>query len=159
MSVDVQRIQDLTQWGQIIWSGPFQLILCLVSLYKLLGNSMWIGVIIMVITIPANSLIMRYQKKLQKVQMKYKDGRTRLISEILNNIKSLKLYAWEEPYRKKLDYVRNEKELKNLRRMGITNACASFQFNVIPFLVSCSTFGVFIWTQDAPLTTDLVFQH
>ncbi|CAR25148.1 ATP-binding cassette glutathione S-conjugate transporter YCF1 [Lachancea thermotolerans CBS 6340] len=157
MSVDVQRIQDLTQWGQIIWSGPFQLILCLVSLYKLLGNSMWIGVIIMVITIPANSLIMRYQKKLQKVQMKYKDGRTRLISEILNNIKSLKLYAWEEPYRKKLDYVRNEKELKNLRRMGITNACASFQFNVIPFLVSCSTFGVFIWTQDAPLTTDLVF--
>lgn len=157
MSVDVQRLQDLTQWGQIIWSGPFQIILCLVSLYKLLGPCMWVGVIIMIIMIPINSVIVRIQKKLQKIQMKNKDERTRVTSEILNNIKSLKVYGWEIPYKAKLDHVRNDKELKNLKKMGCTLALASFQFNIVPFLVSCSTFAVFVFTEDRPLSTDLVF--
>lgn len=157
MSVDVQRLQDLTQWCNIIWSGPFQIVICLASLYNLLGRSMWVGVIILMVMIPVNSYLMRIQKKLQKVQMKNKDERTRVISEILNNIKSLKLYAWEQPYKKKLEYVRNEKELKNLTRIGCFNALTNFQFNAVPFLVSCSTFAAFVYTEDRPLTTDLVF--
>ncbi|EDO17723.1 hypothetical protein Kpol_1033p28 [Vanderwaltozyma polyspora DSM 70294] len=157
MSVDVQRLQDLTQWCNIIWSGPFQIILCLFSLYKLLGHSMWVGVIVLIVMIPLNSYLMRIQKQLQKVQMKYKDERTRVINEILNNIKSLKLYAWEQPYKEKLEHVRNEKELKNLTRIGVFNAMTNFQFNLVPFLVSCSTFAVFVYIEDKPLTTDLVF--
>ncbi|KAH3663902.1 hypothetical protein WICMUC_005892 [Wickerhamomyces mucosus] len=157
MSVDTQRLQDLTSWGTIIYSGPFQLIICLYSLYDLLGNSMWVGIILMIILIPINSLIMATMKSLQKIQMKNKDERTRVISEILNNIKSLKLYGWETPYKEKLNYVRNEKELKNLRKMNLVQAIASFQFNVAPFLVSCSTFATFVYTQDRPLSSDLVF--
>ncbi|QLQ82390.1 hypothetical protein HG537_0H01520 [Torulaspora globosa] len=157
MSVDVQRLQDLTQWCHLIWSGPFQILLCLTSLYKLLGRSMWVGVIILLIMMPLNSLLMRIQKKLQKIQMKNKDERSRLVSEILNNIKSLKLYSWEAPYKKKLEHVRNDKELKNLTKMGVYMAMTSFQFNIVPFLVSCSTFAVFVFTEKRPLTTDLVF--
>lgn len=157
MSVDVQRLQDLTQWCHMIWSGPFQILLCLTSLYKLLGKSMWVGVVILVIMMPINSLLMRIQKKLQKMQMKNKDERSRLVSEILNNIKSLKLYSWEAPYKKKLEHVRNDKELKNLTKMGVYMAMTSFQFNIVPFLVSCSTFAVFVYTEKKPLTTDLVF--
>ncbi|CAI1826365.1 hypothetical protein SEUBUCD650_0B02620 [Saccharomyces eubayanus] len=157
MSVDVQKLQDLTQWLNLIWSGPFQIIICLYSLYKLLGNSMWVGVIILVIMMPLNSFLMRIQKKLQKSQMKYKDERTRVISEILNNIKSLKLYAWEKPYREKLEDVRNNKELNNLTKLGCYMAVTSFQFNIVPFLVSCCTFAVFVYTEDRALTTDLVF--
>ena len=115
MSVDVQRLQDLVQNLQIIWSGPFQILLCLYSLHELIGNAMWAGVAIMIIMIPLNAVIARTQKRLQKTQMKYKDERSRLINEILNNIKSLKLYGWEQPYLKQLNYVRNEKELKNLK--------------------------------------------
>lgn len=157
MSVDVQKLQDLTQWCHLIWSGPLQIIFCLASLYNLLGHSMWVGVIILVVMMPANSYIMKYQKKLQKSQMKFKDERTRVISEILNNIKSLKLYAWEGPYKKKLEHVRNDKELKNLTKLGCFMALSSFQFNVVPFLVSCCTFAVFVYTEKRPLTTDLVF--
>jgi ABC-type multidrug transport system fused ATPase/permease subunit len=157
MSVDVQRLQDLVQNLQIIWSGPFQIILCLYSLHGLLGNSMWAGVIIMIIMIPLNAMIAKYQKKLQKTQMKNKDERSRLISEILNNIKSLKLYGWENPYLDKLNYVRNEKELKNLRKMGVFSAFSNFTWGLAPFLVSCCTFALFVFTQDRGLTTDLVF--
>jgi ATP-binding cassette subfamily C (CFTR/MRP) protein 1 len=157
MSVDVQRLQDLVQNLQIIWSGPFQIVLCLYSLHGLLGNSMWAGVVIMVIMIPLNAAIARYQKKLQKIQMKNKDERSSLISEILNNIKSLKLYGWENPYLHKLNYVRNEKELSNLKRIGVFSAFSNFTWGLAPFLVSCSTFAVFVYTEKKGLTTDLVF--
>ncbi|KAI5956694.1 YCF1 [Candida theae] len=157
MSVDVQRLQDLSQNLQIVWSGPFQIIICLYSLHGLIGNSMWAGVAIMVIMIPLNAAIARKQKQLQKTQMKYKDKRSRLINEILNNIKSLKLYGWEVPYLDRLNFVRNDLELKNLKKMGIFMATANFTWNLAPFLVSCSTFGVFVLTQKKSLSTDLVF--
>lgn len=158
MSVDVQRLQDLVQNLQIIWSGPFQIVLCLYSLHGLLGNSMWAGVFIMVVMIPLNAVIARYQKKLQKTQMKHKDERSRLISEILNNIKSLKLYGWERPYLEKLNHVRNDKELANLKRMGIFSSVSNFTWTLAPFLVSCSTFAVFVLTnKNVSLLTDIVF--
>ncbi|ANB15991.1 ATP-binding cassette glutathione S-conjugate transporter YCF1 [Sugiyamaella lignohabitans] len=157
MSVDTQRLQDLCQYGQTIWSGPFQIILCLVSLYNILGNSMWAGVAVMVIMIPINSYLANIQKELQKRQMKNKDQRTRLTSEILTNVKSLKLYGWELPFISKLNHVRNDLELVTLKEIGLFSAATSFLWNCAPFFVSCSTFALFVFTQDRPLTTDIVF--
>lgn len=158
MSVDTQRLQDLVQNLQIIWSGPFQIFLCLYSLHGLLGNSMWAGVAIMIIMVPLNALIAKTMKSLQKTQMKYKDARSRLISEILNNIKSLKLYGWEIPYMEKLKHVRNEQELRNLRKMGMFGALSQSSWTLTPILVSCSTFALFVINnKDKTLSTDIVF--
>ncbi|CDK29967.1 unnamed protein product [Kuraishia capsulata CBS 1993] len=158
MSVDTQRLQDLSENLQMLWYGPYQITLCLLSLYNLMGSSMWIGVVIMVIMIPVNSFLFKLQKTQQRIQMKNKDERTRITSEILNNIKSLKLYGWEEPYKEKLEYVRNEKELKTLKKIGLLRGFSQFIFNTAPNLVSCSTFLVFILlNKDVPLSTDIVF--
>jgi len=157
MSVDAQRLQDLTQFGQQLWSAPFQIIICMVSLYQLVGWSMLAGVGVMVVMIPLNGWISRVMRSLQKKQMKNKDARSRLINEIIQNMKSIKLYAWGSAFMNKLNYVRNEQELKNLRKIGATQAFANFAWNSAPFFVSCSTFSVFVLTQDAPLSTEIVF--
>ena len=70
MSVDTQRLQDVAQYGQIIWSAPFQIIICLASLYNLVGMSMLAGIGIMIIMIPVNGLISRVMKNYQRQQMK-----------------------------------------------------------------------------------------
>lgn len=98
MAVDTMRLQDLTQYGQQLWSAPFQIVLCMVSLYNLVGLSMFAGVGMMVIMVPINGLIAKIMKTLQKKQMKTKDSRTRLMTEILNNMKSIKLYAWTQAF-------------------------------------------------------------
>lgn len=157
MSVDTQRLQDLCQYGQTLWSGPFQIILCLVSLHNLLGNSMWGGVAIMLIMLPINSVASKYQRQLQTQQMKSKDMRTRLTNELLTNIKSLKLYGWEVPFTERLTKVRNDVELRNLRSIGLYMSLLSFLWNITPYLVSCSTFTIYVLTSDKPLTTDMVF--
>ena len=157
MAVDTQRLQDLTQYGQMLWSAPFQIILCMASLYQLVGISMLAGVGAMVLMVPINGLIARIMKNLQKKQMKNKDARTRLVTEILNNMKSIKLFAWSTAFMNKLTFVRNEQELKTLRKIGASQAFANFTWSTTPFLVSCSTFTVFVLTRDEPLTTEIVF--
>lgn len=54
---------------------------------------MLVGVGVMILSFPINAGIARLQTRLQKRQMKNKDSRTRLMNEILNNIKSIKLYS------------------------------------------------------------------
>ena len=157
MAVDTQRMQDLTQYGQMLWSAPFQIVLCMTSLYQLVGLSMLAGVGVMVLMIPVNGIIAKVMKTLQKKQMKNKDSRTRLMTEILNNIKSIKLFAWGRAFMKKLNYIRNDQELRTLRKIGAAQALANFSWSITPFLVSCSTFAVFVLTSDKPLTTEIVF--
>ena len=157
MAVDTQRLQDLTQYGQMLWSAPFQIALCLISLYELVGIAMLAGVGVMILSIPLNGVLARYMKKLQKVQMKNKDSRTRLMTEILNNMKSIKLYAWGQAFMKKLAYIRNDQELHTLRKIGAMSAVQTFTWSGTPIAVSTSTFAVFVLTQDRPLSTEIVF--
>lgn len=157
MGVDSQRLQELTNFGQHLWSAPLQIFLCMASLYQLLGYSMFAGVTVMTVMIPINGLITRMLKTLQKRQMKNKDARTRLIAEIINNMKSIKLFAWGSAFMNKLNHIRNDLELVTLRKIGATQAFSSFMWSVTPFFVSCSTFAVFVMTQGEPLTTEIVF--
>lgn len=157
MSVDQQRLSDLCQWGQQVWSAPFQIVLCMLSLYNLVGVSCFAGVAAMLIMIPINGFIARFMKRLQLTQMKYKDSRAKLMTEILNNMKSIKLYAWGSAFMDKLSHVRNDQELNNLRKIGAAQSFATFTWSSTPFFVSCSTFAVYVLINDTPLTTDLVF--
>lgn len=157
MAVDQQRLSDLTQFGMQLWSAPFQITLCMLSLYQLVGVSMFAGVGVMILMIPLNGSIARMMKKLQIVQMHNKDSRTRLMTEILNNIKSIKLYAWNNAFMNKLSHIRNDLELNTLRKIGATQSVANFSWQSTPFLVSCSTFTVFVLTDSRALTTGVVF--
>ena len=157
MAVDTQRLQDLTQFGMQLWSAPFQITLCMLSLYQMVGISMLAGVGAMVAMIPINGFIARISKSLQKKQMKNKDARTRLMTEILNNMKSIKLYAWGQAFMNKLNVIRNDQELHTLRKIGAVTAIANFTWSTTPFFVSCSTFAVYVLTSDKPLTTEIVF--
>ncbi|EPS42616.1 hypothetical protein H072_3436 [Dactylellina haptotyla CBS 200.50] len=156
MAVDTARLEFLAQYGQNLWSSPFQIIICMISLYDLIGYSMFAGIAVMIIMVPVNWLIARLMKKFQVAQMKNKDSRTRLVAEIINNMKSIKLYAWGAAFMGRLSDIRNL-ELKTLRKMGVTQAFANFTWSTSPFLVSCVTFATFALTSDRPLTTEIVF--
>ena len=157
MSVDATRLQDLCTYGHIAWSAVFQMVLAFVSLYNLLGWPSFVGVAIMVVSIPINTALARYMRSLAEQTMKVKDKRTRLMNEILTNIKSIKLFAWEEAFTAKLFQVRNNEELKLLKKSGVVNAFFNFFWTAIPFFVSLSTFIIYSATTDKPLTADIIF--
>ena len=54
-------------------------------------------------------------KALQEENMKYKDLRIKLMNEILNGMKVLKLYAWESSFLEKVEEIRRT-EVRILRK-------------------------------------------
>ncbi|TFY68212.1 hypothetical protein EVJ58_g1149 [Rhodofomes roseus] len=157
MSVDATRLQDLCTYGLISISGPFQIALAFISLYNILGWAGFVGVAIMVVSVPLNTLIARLLKKLQEQQMKNRDKRTRLMSELLANIRSIKLYAWENAFIRWIMQVRNEQELRMLRKIGVVTSLNTSLWGGIPLLVAFSSFAVASATSDTPLTSDRIF--
>ncbi|KAG8218181.1 multidrug resistance-associated protein 1 [Butyriboletus roseoflavus] len=157
MSVDATRIQDFCAIGLMAISGPYQLILAFVSLYSLLGWSAFVGVVIMFFSIPLNTLIARTLKDMHSQQMKHRDKRTRLMSELLANIKSIKLYAWEYAFIRRVLRVRNDLELKMLRKIGIVSAVNTTLWGGIPLIVAFSSFATASVFSDRPLTVDVIF--
>jgi ATP-binding cassette, subfamily C (CFTR/MRP), member 1 len=156
MVVDTQRISELSRQGFQLWSAPFQITLCLISLNQLLGWTGFAGLGVMCVMIPVNMLIARLTKALQKRQMKNKDRRTRVTTEILMNIKSIKLYSWTSAFVQRLSEVRS-RELKTLRKLGGVQAMSRFCWNSTPFFVSCATFTLYVLVSSKPLSVDLVF--
>ncbi|KAJ7623378.1 P-loop containing nucleoside triphosphate hydrolase protein [Roridomyces roridus] len=157
MSVDAVRMQDLCTFGIIAFSGPLQICLAFISLYNLLGWASFVGVGIMVLSIPLTTFIARIQKRMQEEQMKNRDERTRLMSELLSNIKSIKLYAWESAFIRKISAVRNDKELRMLRKLGLLNSFNMTLWTGIPLLVAFASFATASVTSDRPLTADVLF--
>ncbi|XP_051530365.1 ATP-binding cassette sub-family C member 3-like isoform X4 [Myxocyprinus asiaticus] len=143
MSVDAQRFMDLTTFLNMLWSAPLQIILALFFLWKNLGPSVLAGVAVMVLLIPFNAFIAMKTRTYQVEQMKHKDDRIKLMNEILNGIKVLKLYAWEISFKEKVLQIR-QKELNVLRKTAYLSALSTMAWTSAPFLVALTTFAVYV---------------
>ncbi|XP_029933187.1 canalicular multispecific organic anion transporter 2 isoform X3 [Myripristis murdjan] len=143
MSVDAQRFMDLTTFLNMLWSAPLQIILALYFLWQNLGPSVLAGVAVMILLIPFNAVIAMKTRAYQVEQMQYKDSRIKLMNEILNGIKVLKLYAWENSFKDKVLAIR-QKELNVLRKTAYLGALSTMAWTSAPFLVALTTFAVYV---------------
>jgi ATP-binding cassette subfamily C (CFTR/MRP) protein 1 len=72
----------------------------------------------------------------------------------------IKLYAWERPFLRKIFNVRNDQELKTLKKYGVGSAMLNFVINLGPVLVMLSTFSIYALFDSqshGPLTAQLIF--
>ncbi|XP_036923546.1 multidrug resistance-associated protein 1 [Sturnira hondurensis] len=143
MSVDAQRFMDLTTYINMIWSAPLQVILALYLLWLNLGPAILAGVAVMIFMVPLNAVMAMKTKTYQVAHMKSKDNRIKLMNEILNGIKVLKLYAWELAFKDKVSAIRQE-ELKVLKKSAYLAAIGTFTWVSTPFLVALCTFAVYV---------------
>lgn len=142
MSIDAQRFQDLTTYLHMLWSAPYQIALSLYFLYNTMGISTVAGVGMMILMIPLNGVVASRTRKLQVEQMRNKDKRIKLMNEVLNGVKVIKLYAWEKPFLALLHAVRGL-ELNVLKRAAYLNSVATFLWASAPFLVALATFALY----------------
>ncbi|XP_071797862.1 multidrug resistance-associated protein 1-like [Asterias amurensis] len=143
MSVDAQRLMDLCTFVNTLWSSPFQILVALFFLWRLLGPAVLAGYGAMALMIPLNMYIAIKIRSLQAQQMKAKDARLKLMNEVLNGIKVLKLYAWETAFQQKVMDIRN-REVKILRTSSYLQAVMTFIWTSAPFVVSLISFTVYV---------------
>ncbi|EPB66685.1 ABC transporter transmembrane region, partial [Ancylostoma ceylanicum] len=157
MAIDVDRFQRITAQIQQFWSCPFQILMGLTYLFITLGYSAAPGVVIMIVFLPTNILGSISVKKWQVGQMKLKDERIKMIHEILNGIKVVKLYAWEIPMEQLIDRIR-QKQLALLKKSFLVkNLIASFN-GASPFLVALFSFATYVLSSPShQLTPQIAF--
>ncbi|XP_010618468.1 canalicular multispecific organic anion transporter 2 isoform X1 [Fukomys damarensis] len=143
MSVDAQRFMDVFPFLFLLWSAPLQIFLAIYFLWQILGPSVLAGVALMVLLIPINSALAMKMRTYQVQQMKFKDSRIKLMSEILAGIKVLKLYAWEPSFLEQVEGIR-ERELRVLRKNTYLQAISTFIWMCTPFLVTLTTLGMYV---------------
>ena len=66
--------------------------------------------------------------------MVLKDQRIKVMNEVLNGIKVLKLYAWEIAFMRRIDEIR-QKELKCIRKKAVISALSTATWSFAPIIV------------------------
>nr|GMC75534.1 ABC transporter C family member 3 [Ipomoea batatas] len=140
MTVDAERIADFVWYIHDPWIILVQIGLALVILYKNLGGASIVALLSTVIVMLANFPLAKLQERYQEKLMKSKDSRMKATSEVLRNMRILKLQAWEMKFLSKILGIRNT-EVGWLRKFGYISALTTFVNWVAPSFVSVATFG------------------
>jgi ABC-type bacteriocin/lantibiotic exporter with double-glycine peptidase domain len=94
MSVDAERwsevLQFLPMWGSI----PLEICIALWLLYRQLGWSAMAGLGTILVVSPFQAWIAAFFEKAKEQKLDAMDNRIRLTSELMSNMKIVKLYGW-----------------------------------------------------------------
>ncbi|CBI39701.3 unnamed protein product, partial [Vitis vinifera] len=140
MSVDAERIGDFSWYMHDPWMVIVQVTLALLILYKNLGLASVAAFFATVIVMLTNVPLGKWQEKFQDKLMESKDKRMKATSEILRNMRILKLQGWEMKFLSKIVDLRKN-ETGWLKKYLYTSAVTTFVFWGAPTFVSVATFG------------------
>ncbi|CAO3644968.1 unnamed protein product [Cunninghamella blakesleeana] len=154
LSVDAQKVGELTAYGFYIYAYPIQIIICIYFLYRLLGNAALWGVLVMIISQPITYKISNKFQNIQDSVMSATDKRLKVTNELLSSIRIIKFFAWENDFRKRMEQAR-EVELGALKdRLYIFMWMISTWF-LIPIAIMVVVF--YVYTLDNALTASTAF--
>ncbi|GBB94776.1 hypothetical protein RclHR1_02410022 [Rhizophagus clarus] len=114
MAVDVTKISEVVAYIFYLYCFPLQIIICIVLLYLLLGFSALVGISTLIVIYPIPALINQRFATIQKSLMAATDKRISAMNELLQAIRIIKFFAWEDQFQKKIIDAR-ENELNEIK--------------------------------------------
>nr|XP_037285358.1 multidrug resistance-associated protein 1-like isoform X2 [Rhipicephalus microplus] len=157
MSVDVEEVSSFLTLSTQVWTVPLRIVLTLVLLWHYLGASCLATLGVMFAAVLATTYVATLCDRYQEKQMALKDKRMRLISEILNGIKVLKLSGWEVPFMERVQQTRLQ-EVSYLRKFSLLDSVFGFLWTCAPYLAALASFATFLAVNPSKqLTPEIAF--
>ncbi|RDA90239.1 hypothetical protein CP533_6863 [Ophiocordyceps camponoti-saundersi (nom. inval.)] len=157
MSVDSFKVSDVTAYLHFLCAAaPTQLVICVVLLWRVMGLSAIPGLIVMALLLPVNYFLARGFNITSKNIMAATDKRINVTNEVLQNIRIIKYFAWEERFGRIIDEKRRA-ELGALRSRFILWAVAVAIWNSVPVLITFFSFLVYTLIERKPLYPSIAF--
>uniref|UniRef100_A0A8C8ZF34 ATP binding cassette subfamily C member 8 n=1 Tax=Prolemur simus TaxID=1328070 RepID=A0A8C8ZF34_PROSS len=114
-----------------LWAMPVQIIVGVILLYYILGVSALIGAAVIILLAPVQYFVATKLSQAQRSTLEYSNERLKQTNEMLRGIKLLKLYAWENIFRTRVEETRR-KEMTSLRAFAIYTSISIFMNTAIP---------------------------
>ncbi|KAK2440991.1 ABC transporter C family member [Trifolium repens] len=140
LTVDAARIGEFCWYMHDPWMAVLQVSLALFILHRSVGVASVAAFAATVVVMLLNHPIASMQEKFQGKLMEFKDKRMKATSEILMNMRILKLQAWEMKFLSKIIRVRKLEEIW-LKKFLVGSAIVRFLFFNAPTFVAVVTFG------------------
>ncbi|XP_043705213.1 ABC transporter C family member 8-like [Telopea speciosissima] len=156
IAVDAYRMGECLWWFHLGWSLAVQLFLGISVLFFTVGVGVLPGLVPLLICSFLNVPLAKFLQNCQSLFMVAQDERLRATSEVLNNIKIIKLQSWEEKFKNLIESFR-EKEFKWLTELQIKKAYGVVFYWMSPMFTSTVIFmGCAFW-RSAPLNASTIF--
>ncbi|KAG7142092.1 ABC transporter 7 like protein [Verticillium longisporum] len=157
MSVDSFKIAEITAYLHFLCaSAPTQLVISVVLLWQVMGLSAIPGLVVMALLLPVNYGFARGFTNTSKQILKATDKRINVTNEILNNIRIIKYFAWEQRFGRIVDEKRAA-ELQALRSRFVIWSCAVAVWNSVPVLITFFSFLIYTAVEKKPLYPSVAF--
>ncbi|GJN24564.1 hypothetical protein PR202_gb12313 [Eleusine coracana subsp. coracana] len=143
VSLDVECVRNFNWSMHELWLLPVQISLAMVILYSTLGLAAFAALAATVLIMLANIPLGRIQQNYQEKTMNAKDARMSSMSEILRNMRILKLQGWELAFLSKVKELRKV-EMNWIKKYVYTSSMLISVFFGAPAFVAMITFGTCI---------------
>ncbi|KAI5791332.1 P-loop containing nucleoside triphosphate hydrolase protein [Pyronema domesticum] len=157
MAVDSFKVSEVCAYLHFLVAAvPVQVVIAVVLLYQILGWSSIAGISIMVILMPLNYIISARFSAIQKDIMAATDKRIHTTNEVLQNIRIIKYFAWEERFGQVVNETRTH-ELKQLRNRYILWAIAATSWYGSPLVITFLSFLSYTVIEKKDLNAPVAF--
>jgi ABC-type multidrug transport system fused ATPase/permease subunit len=157
MSVDSFKVAEISAyWHFLIPSVPVQLIISIFLLFRILGWSAFAGLAVMIAVLPLNVFFSNQFSQAHKRIMSATDGRIHTTNEVLQNVRIIKYFAWEDRFSRKIDEKRHV-EIGALKyRFALWIGASAVWFGV-PMLITAFSFFIYTFVENRPLYPSVAF--
>jgi ABC-type multidrug transport system fused ATPase/permease subunit len=157
MAVDSFKVSEVCAYLHFLWATtPVQFIGTIYLLYRVLGSSSLVGIVMMVLLLPVNLVISNKFASLQKKILAATDSRIHITNEVLTNIRIIKFFAWEQRFMAQVDEKRSV-ELKAIRNRYLVWAVAATVWSGVPVLITLLSFLVYTRVEHKDLVPSIAF--
>ncbi|KAL0089954.1 hypothetical protein J3Q64DRAFT_1674561 [Phycomyces blakesleeanus] len=156
MSMDSDYLADLPCYIYMLYNSPVEVAVAMIYLYQLLGFAALIGLSVIILSSPFTAYISKLMDKVYREHATSKDKRNNLVNELLQGIRMVKYFAWENNWKEKVMKARGV-EVKKLIRAISVSVMFSVSYLLVPVLVSCSSFIWYTKVAGNELTASVAF--
>ncbi|TPX74314.1 hypothetical protein CcCBS67573_g04418 [Chytriomyces confervae] len=152
---DLNRFEEASIFFLFIILGPLFLCIATYLIYLQIGSAAFVASGVTLLLIPAQSLISRKFGAFRRASVAPRDSRLKFVSDMLNGIMMVKLYAWEKPLIEKIDTLRRE-EIRMMRKAAILRAINLSLYQTFSCIAELFAFGSY-FLMGGVLTPQKVF--
>ncbi|XP_050295811.1 probable multidrug resistance-associated protein lethal(2)03659 [Anthonomus grandis grandis] len=156
ISNDVGRFELATTHIHSLWMAPVELTVVLVLIYFSSGPTGMIGVIALILFVPLQMWLGKKTSEFRLATALRTDERIRLMNEIISGIQVIKMYTWEKPFAKLVEFTRR-REIAQIKKISIIRA---IMMSLNLFLTRTAIYTcivVYILTGNGVLTAQYVY--
>ncbi|KAI9176218.1 hypothetical protein H9P43_006583 [Blastocladiella emersonii ATCC 22665] len=155
VSTDCSRLSDqAVPFFHQLWTCPLQVTVAMILMVNYIGWAALVGFGFLALFVPLQGRAMAAIAVMRRKSQRITDRRVKLINELLQGIKIVKLLAWERPFLAKVEAER-EKELYYVTRVAVWKSAVVGVAIAAPAIAAVCAFSTYAAFH--PLVPSLVF--